>query len=104
MSGDCLDLRHPSNTNAYEGNQLQARVDAGCALPYMQYSHHIRSAEVGQVSLWICRPTMYSLLLFFDFLPSNQQAGAELMLLANLAQLIKDLQSQFPGWGDDKGP
>ena len=46
--------------------------------------------------------TMHPLLLFLDFLASNQQASTELMLFANLAQLVKDLQSQLPGGGDDQ--
>lgn len=47
---------------------------------------------------------MNSFLFFFHFLATNEQAGTELMLLAHLAQLIKDLQGQLPGRGDDKGP
>ena len=46
---------------------------------------------------------LHSLLLFLDFLAANEQTSAEIMLFANLAQLVKYLQSQFSGWGDDKG-
>ena len=35
--------------------------------------------------------TIHMLLLGFDLLAANQQACAELMLLADLSQLIKDL-------------
>lgn len=48
--------------------------------------------------------TMNPFLFFFHFFPANEQAGTELMLFAHFAQLIKDLQSQLPGRGDDKGP
>lgn len=47
--------------------------------------------------------TMNPFLFFLHFLATNEQACTELMLLAHLAQLIKDLQGQLPRRGDDKG-
>ncbi len=46
--------------------------------------------------------TMHPFLLLLDFLATNQQASTELVLFANLAQLIKDLQSQLPCGRDDQ--
>lgn len=47
--------------------------------------------------------TMYPCLFFFDFLAANEQASAELMLFAHLAQLVKDLHGQLPGGRDNEG-
>ena len=46
--------------------------------------------------------TMHPLLLLFDLLATNEQSSTEFMLFANLAELIKDLQSQLSGWGNDQ--
>ena len=47
--------------------------------------------------------TLHPFLFFFDLLAADEQASAELMLFAHLAQLVEDLQGQFPRGRDDKG-
>lgn len=46
--------------------------------------------------------TMHSLLLLLDLLATNEQSSAEVMLFAYLTQLIKDLQCQLSGGGNDE--
>ena len=41
--------------------------------------------------------TVDSVLLVLDVLAANEEAGAEVMLLADLAQLVKDLHGQLAG-------
>ena len=40
---------------------------------------------------------MHAFLLLLDFLATYEQPSTELMLFANLSQLIKDLQGQLSG-------
>ncbi len=47
--------------------------------------------------------TMHSLLLLLDLLATNEQSSTEFMLFAYLTQLIKDLQRQLSGGGNDQG-
>lgn len=47
-------------------------------------------------------PTSNPFLLLLDIFSSNHEPRGELVLLANLSQLVEDLQGQLSGGGYDK--
>ena len=53
------------------------------------------SSPNGTSPCWL---TVHSVLLLLNILPSDQQAGREVVPLANLAQLVKNLQARARWW------